>query len=376
MDPGPHPPARPLTPDEGPTAGSPGLPGPRVHLRRLDGVRGLAVVLVVAYHAGYLTAGWGPRLLPGGFVGVDLFFVLSGFLITRILLGEQERTGRIDLGRFGSRRLRRLYPALLAATFVTLAVLGAFGDLPPAPDVASITAGTLLYGSNWQQAWGWAYVPELSHTWSLAIEAQFYLVWPFVLLAFHRLGLPRVVQALVLVAVMAVVSWHRAALWTDQAHYLPLYLRTDTRIDVILAGCLLGCAVAWGWVGPAFGRALRLPSLVGLVVLGGAALLTETGDVHLYRDHGLVAVLLAGTAIVGSVVLDPDWPVNRVFGWRPLALLGDRSYSLYLWHVPVFLTIARHAGSWPVAAKLGVGLVVAFAITEVSYRAVESRFRA
>ena len=143
----------------------------------------------------------------------------------------------------------------------------------------------------------------------------------------------------------------------------------DTRIDVILAGCLLGCAVAWGWVGPAFGRALRVPSLVGLVVLGGAALLTEIGDVHLYRDHGLVAVLLAGTAIVGSVVLDPDWPVNRVFGWRPLALLGDRSYSLYLWHVPVFLTIARHAGSWPVAAKLGVGLVVAFALTEVSYRA-------
>jgi peptidoglycan/LPS O-acetylase OafA/YrhL len=332
---------------------------------------------VVTYHAGYLTAGWGGyRLLPGGFIGVDLFFVLSGFLITSLLVAEEDRTGGIDLGRFAVRRIRRLFPALLVATVATLVVMGAWRDLPHGGEIAGIAGGTLLYLSNWQQARNWIFVPELSHTWSLAIEAQFYVVWPFVLLAFRRLRVPRVGQAAVLVALMVAVWVHRAAMWTDQAHYLPLYLRTDTRIDVILAGCLLGLATAWGWVGPAWGRALRIPAVLGLVVLAVVCLGSETGDVHLYRDYGLVAVTLGCTAIVASTLLDPTWVLTRAFAWPPLAWLGDRSYSLYLWHVPVFLTVARNAGTWPVAAKLAIGLVVAFTLTELSYRFVETRFRA
>lgn len=353
---------------------------PDSRIRRLDGIRGAAVLLVVVYHAGYLTAGWGPRLLPGGFVGVDLFFVLSGFLITRLLVQEVDRSGRIALGRFGLRRVLRLFPTLLVAVVGVGGLLVALGRVGPdagqlaTADLLTSALGTLAYVSNYQQAAGWEFPIELSHTWSLAIEAQFYVLWPLVVLAFHRWKVPRRGQVVALLVAIVAVGVHRALMWTDQAHYLPLYLRTDTRLDVILAGCLLGLLHHWGRL-DGVGRWLRIPSLLGVVVLGVASTLSETGDVHLYRSFGFSAVALAATAIVASVLLDEHGPVARVVRWRPLAALGDRSYSLYLWHVPVFLTVARRIGDLPVAVRVVVGVVVAGALTEVSYRLVETRFR-
>lgn len=337
------------------------------------------MLLVVVYHASYLTAGWGPRLLPGGFVGVDLFFVLSGLLITRLLLAELDGTDRISFARFMDRRLRRLYPALTATVAAVVVLLigtdgvGPAADQLTGPELAQAAGATLLYLSNLVQAWGWPFPAELSHTWSLAIEAQFYLLWPLVLLAFRALRVPRVAQVGVLVVTMVGVALHRAALWTDQAHYLPLYLRTDTRIDVVLAGCVLGMLVHWGWWRSAVW--LRLPALAGVAVLLAASLLSETGDVRMYRNLGLSAVAVAAFVVVASALLDPEGPVGRLAGWRPLALLGDRSYSLYLWHVPVFLTVARHIGDQPVALRVASGLVVTAVLTEGSYRLVESRFR-
>lgn len=333
-------------------------------------------MLVLVYHAGYLTAGWGPRLLPGGFIGVDLFFVLSGFLITRILVAEVERTGGIDVRRFAVRRVRRLVPVLAVAVAGTLTALALLGTLPPLVDTATIAGGTLGYVSNYQQAAGWVYVPELSHTWSLAIEGQFYLFWPLVILVLARLRVPRWAWVVLLGAAMVVVWVHRASMWTDQAHYLPLYLRTDTRIDVILAGCVLGLLAAWGWLRPAHSRWLRVAAAAGIAVLVVVSLFSETGDVHLYRDYGLVAVTLGAAALVASVLVDPHWLVNRSLDWAPLGWLGDRSYSLYLWHVPVFLTIARHLGDWPILVKVAFGVAITFALTELSYALVEQRFRA
>ena len=337
------------------------------------------MLLVVVYHASYLTAGWGPRLLPGGFVGVDLFFVLSGLLITRLLLQELDTTDHIAFASFMDRRFRRLYPALTAMVIAVVGLLvaldrvGAGADQLTGREMAQAAGATLLYLSNLVQAWGWPFPAELSHTWSLAIEAQFYVVWPLVLLAFRALRLPRRAQVGVLVTAMVAVSVHRSLLWTDQAHYLPLYLRTDTRIDVVLAGCVLGLLVHWGWWRSA--RWLRLPALAGAALLLGAGLLSETGDVRMYRDFGLSAVALAAVAVVASALLDPDGPVGRLAGWRPLALLGDRSYSLYLWHVPVFLTVARRIGDQPVVLRVAAGLLVTAVLTEGSYRLVESRFR-
>ncbi len=354
------------------------------HLRPLDGLRGAAVALVVTYHASYLTAGWGPRLLPGGFVGVDLFFVLSGFLITRKLATDLDRHGRIAFGRFAERRVRRLVPALAALVALVVVARIAWPSIAPRTltgevftraDTLTSGVGTLLYLSNWQQARGWAFVPELSHTWSLAIEGQYYLVWPFVLAAFHRLRLPRPAQLGAIVAAMVATWVHRAALWTDQAHYLPLYLRTDTRLDVILAGSILGLLAAWGRLRVGEGRWLRLPAVAGVAVLGVTSCLSETGDVHLYRDYGLVAVTLAGTAIVASAVVDPRFVLTRVWDLRALRWLGLRSYSLYLWHVPVFLSVASNLGDRPVALKAALGVAAALALAELSYRYVEAPFR-
>ena len=359
-------------------------PATESYLRPLDGLRGAAVLLVLAYHAAYLTAGWGPRILPGGFVGVDLFFVLSGFLITRMLVTELRRTDRIDLGGFGMRRIRRLVPALVAAVLAlevlrwlhpSIAARSLSGQAITAATGAWSAIGSVLYVSNYQQASGHAFVPELSHTWSLAIEAQYYLVWPFVLLAMWRLRLPRWSQVGVMVTVMVVVWVHRAQMWTDQAHYLPLYVRTDTRVDVIIAGSVLGLLAAWGELKVGHGRWLRVPALLGVAVLALVSTQSETGDVHLYRDYGLVAVTLGATAIVASVLTDPDWSFNKVWSFGPLRWLGLRSYSLYLWHVPVFLMVASNLGGRPVWLKTTVGLGAAFGLAELSYQFVEKPFR-
>ena len=345
------------------------------HLDLLDGLRGAAVLLVVAYHASYLTAGWGPRILPGGFIGVDLFFVLSGFLITRQLAIGLADHGTIDLRRFAGRRVRRLIPALVAALAGTVALLWVAGTLPDARTTVTSVAGVLFYVNNLQQARDVTLIQELSHTWSLAIEGQYYLVWPVVLLGLHRLRVSRRALILGIVAVMAVVWVQRAQRWTDQAHFQPLYLGTDTRIDVLLAGSILGLLAAWGDLWRVDGRWLRVPAIAAIVVFVLVSCLSETGDHRLYDRYGLVAVTLAATALVASTLLDPQWSLHRVWRLPALTWLGLRSYSLYLWHVPIFLTIARTLGDRPVAFKVVLGLTVALALAELSYRYVEQPFR-
>jgi peptidoglycan/LPS O-acetylase OafA/YrhL len=354
--------------------GRPTAPVSLTYLPQLDGLRGFAVVLVVLYHCGYLTAGWGPRPFPGGFIGVDLFFVLSGFLITAGLVSQLERRGRIDLREFAERRVRRLVPALVFAVIGVIALRSLVGN-PFAGEATRNTAfGTLLYVSNWQQAAGWPFLSELSHTWSLALEAQFYLVWPLVLIAVSALRISRRVFAGILVVTVVAVAVHRSRMWTDQAHFLPLYVRTDTRADVVLLGCLGALAVSWGWLGRAAGRRLRLPSVAALGFIVFVSLESETGDARLY--HGWFSILaLSCATLVVSAVLDPEWALHRCWRRRGLIMLGQKSYSLYLWHVPIFLLVAQHLGHRPVWLRLIVGLLPTAAITELSYRLVENRFR-
>jgi peptidoglycan/LPS O-acetylase OafA/YrhL len=152
------------------------------YVPQLDGLRGFAVALVVIFHCAYLTAGWGPRPFPGGFIGVDLFFALSGFLITAGLVSQLDSRGRINLGEFATRRIRRLVPALVFAVVGVIALIPLVGNAFNGEAVRNSVVGSLLYVSNWQQAAGWRFQFELTHTWSLAVEAQFYLVWPVVLI--------------------------------------------------------------------------------------------------------------------------------------------------------------------------------------------------
>lgn len=356
---------------------------PDRHLAVLDGLRGAAVLLVVAYHASYLTFPWGPRILPGGFVGVDIFFALSGFLITRKLASELAASGRIDLGDFGVRRVRRLVPVLVVFVAATVVFLWALGDLPTRwgneetdwRTTWQSAVGALTYSSNWMQARGWPFVAQLSHTWSLAIEGQYYLVWPVVLLLLHRLRVSRTVVLGLLAVLIVGVWWHRADVWIDQANYLPVYVGTDTRIDVLLAGSILGLLAAWGRLSPSVGRWSTGPAVAGIVVVGVVSFLSETGDHRLYDRYGMAAITLAATAIVLDAVTNPHGPLGRAWSVAPLSWLGDRSYSLYLWHVPIFFSIGLHLRSWPTPVKVLLGVGSSILLSDLSYRFVEQRFR-
>jgi peptidoglycan/LPS O-acetylase OafA/YrhL len=354
--------------------GRPAAPASLTHLSQLDGLRGLAVVLVVLYHSGYLTAGWGPRPFPGGFIGVDLFFALSGFLITTILLGQLERRGRIDLGEFWSRRIRRLVPALVVAVVGVIALVALVGDNLNGEALRNAGIGSVLFVGNWQQAAGWPFQFELSHTWSLAVEMQFYLVWPLVLIAMSKLRIPRKVFAGIVLAFVVVVAVHRGRMWTGQADFLPLYIRTDTRADVILLGCLGAMANSWGWLDGVARRWMRAATVVALAVILYVCLDFETGDWRLY--HGWMSIVAVSCAtLVVAAVLDPDWMLHRQWKRPWLIVLGQRSYSLYLWHVPIFLLVAQHLGDRPVWFRLVAGVVPVAIATELSYRFVENRYR-
>src|SRR5258708_11466005 len=212
---------------------------PSGRVAELDGVRGVSILLVLGLH-------FAPALIPGGYVGVDIFFVFSGFLITSILLHEAERTGSISLKRFIVRRILRLCPALA----VYLVALSAYAFLFLSKDnAAEIYLGVLLtlsYVSNWVIALKpHATLSILAITWSLAVEEQFYLIWPLLLSVLLKRKVERRWILILLVIAIVLVGIERAILWHTGSSIRRLYYATDTHADGLLLGCLIGCLVTW-----------------------------------------------------------------------------------------------------------------------------------
>jgi peptidoglycan/LPS O-acetylase OafA/YrhL len=342
----------------------------------LDGLRALAVLAVLLFHGGVAAA-------RGGFLGVDAFFVLSGYLITSLLLAEHARTGRIALGAFWGRRARRLLPALL----VLVVAVAAAGRATLGPeDLGTLrgdAAAALLYVANWRMiAHGTGYFDAtatpslLQHTWSLGIEEQFYLLWPLALVAvLHGRRRPLPALCLAGIAASAVTAAVLAAPGRDVGR---AYYGTDTRAASLLTGALLAAAVARR---PVHAR----PSRVTRAVVGGLALLgaayTAWAWTHatgaspwLYRG-GLAVGAAAVAAVLAEVELCPAGPAARLLSVRPLPQVGAVSYGLYLWHWPVFgvLDAGRTGLRGPalLTARLTVTLVVAL----LSYGLVEQPVR-
>jgi peptidoglycan/LPS O-acetylase OafA/YrhL len=352
------------------------------HFAGLDGLRGIAVALVVGVHSGNsLWPGARSWLVQGGPLGVHLFFVLSGFLITTILLGERDRTGTVDLLRFGERRARRLVPALV----VLLIALVLIPVERPSLQVAGESALAVLTFTSNQVMKGDAspigglldgrieMAPETIHTWSLAIEVQFYVLWAAVLWLLARARWSAVrMAALVGVGIVA-VAVARAWLHHGGTHWLTLYLSTSTRLDAPLVGALAAVALRAGWLD----RVRRDPAVVlgtlglGLFVL---AAFTVTWD-RPALDQGLYTALAAAGALpILAVVLHPGTVLDRALAWAPLTWLGRTSYSLYLWHYLLFSKMERAeilpAGPIRLVAGIGLSLLAAWA----SYALVERRF--
>jgi peptidoglycan/LPS O-acetylase OafA/YrhL len=329
----------------------------RVHrIPALDGLRAVAVAGVLCAH---LRIG-----LPQAGVGVNVFFVLSGFLITTLLLREREGRGTIALGRFYVRRLLRLYPALLVVVLAVAAYSVVLVDDPVLATRTEHTALTsLLYVTNWERAFG-GNGGMLAHTWSLSIEEQFYLVWPLALLVAHRVAGARGVLVLALAGSVGALGL-RFLLWDDGAGLARIYNGTDTEADQLLLGAALAVLVARS--APLVARAGRLLAPVGAAFVVAVAVSALTPEMQF--TWGATGVALGAAAVIGHVVTAPEGAWARALSVRPLVAVGRISYGLYLWHFPVTFVVGDRL---PGAVGRSVGVVaVSLVAAALSYRLVE-----
>ncbi|HEX4163728.1 MAG TPA: acyltransferase family protein, partial [Acidimicrobiales bacterium] len=363
------------------------------HLPALNGLRGVAVIGVVAYH---LQLGWA----KGGYLGVDLFFVLSGFLITTLLLEEWVRSGRVSLAAFWGRRARRLLPALflvVIALAVYLVLNGLWGGagangLVDLSGLRGDAISTLLYVNNWhsifvhQSYFAQFSTPSpLQHTWSLAIEEQFYLVWPLVLLVLLRYGRRAWRSAGIALAVGLGVlsSVLMAVLFTPGVDPSRVYFGTDTRLFDLMAGATIAFVAAarpqpnvrarrtLHVVAPLAGVAL----LVFWVTAGYSSGVRAGVPTNFMFEGGfLVCAALAGLVVADARLAEPGG-LGRGLAWRPLHFIGTISYGIYLWHWPVivYLNGARTGlSAWPLdLLRVAATLVLSTA----SYYLVERPIR-
>ncbi|MGH3330445.1 MAG: acyltransferase family protein [Nocardioidaceae bacterium] len=342
--------------------------------RPLDGLRALAVTGVLLYHGGVSWA-------DGGFLGVDLFFVLSGFLIMSLLLDEQRRTGRLDLMAFWGARARRLLPAVALLLVVVLWVLPALGARW-GQRVAGDAWAAAGYVSNW-----WfigsddSYVDQangpspLLHTWSLAIEEQWYVVLPLLLVLAFRLGLSR--RLLTFALLLSTVGSAAMAWWLHPADADPsrAYFGTDTRVQALLVGSLAALLVGgsvWHPRDPVRSRRLSWLAVPGAVLLLGLAAVANPEDDWLYAG-GLLAVALACVLlVVGSAAAPPEsHGLSSVLSSRPFVALGLISYGVYLWHWPVYLALDEQRTGLDGLLLLLLRVAVTVSAATASYLLVE-----
>ena len=354
----------------------------------LDGLRAISVIAVILYHAGF---SW----MTGGFFGVEVFFVVSGYLITSLLLDEREHSHRVSLSQFWLRRARRLLPALFTMLIAVSLWTSLFGTAEQQSTLKRDLPWSIFYVNNWSQILGKAPYfasvdpPLLRHLWSLAVEEQWYLIWPLVFVGTMAIGLgrlrPRAVAfaaasfaLMVLMYVLHANTPPSGTIWwfghqVNRTNFM--YLSTITRAS----GLLLGASCAFVWRPWRSNRPMRkfgtrldplgAAALTLLVCIMSVAVLTEG-----YIYQWLLATVSILSMITIAVVVHPDAHGFRaILSWRPLVEIGRRSYGVYLWHWPIFVFLhVYHSGSY---TKFVLGAVVTAAVSEACYRYVEMPIR-
>lgn len=361
--------------DKGRAAGEMGyLPG-------LDGLRAIAIIGVLLYHAGV-------EWVPGGFLGVDVFFVLSGFLITSLILEEYDRSGRVDFRRFYLGRARRLLPAVvLLLVVVGAAVLLFYRDALSA--FREDALATILYLNNWWYiALDQSYFesmgrpPLLKHLWSLAVEEQFYLIWPAVALLLVRRGGRPLVRRLALVIALLSTAWMaylaiRGGYPVD-ADPSRAYFGTDSHSMGLLVGAALATVWRPGRLNPSLARSPRaIVTGIGIAMLAvifGFYLFVGEFTPWLYRGGFLALAVF--TAVLIAAVTHPASPLGPILGVGVLRYIGRRSYGIYLWHWPVFMVTRPGIDvPWSEPVAFVARIAITLAIAEASYRFVEMPIR-
>ncbi|MDX2378823.1 MAG: acyltransferase family protein [Acidimicrobiia bacterium] len=371
------------------------------YLPGLDGMRAFAVVAVMIYHA---NSTW----LNGGFLGVEVFFVISGYLITLLLIAEKERTKTVNLVQFWIRRGRRLLPAL-GFMLLLLSIWTALFEQDALGKLRGDVVGGLFYVSNWYQVFigaGYAATNDfapLRHLWSLAVEEQFYLLWPLVMIVLLRRGPRRITAAAkwlfigsIGLTVIVAMLYHSGPIGTPEvtpeaywdiggrsiSKADALYLSTVTRAG----GLMLGAAFAMIWRPAAVmrgplrdkARALDVASLLGLIALGymfwSIGFIDAGGaDAQLFKG-GFLATSIASLAIIAAVT-HPGTITSRALAGPVLLWIGTRSYGLYLYHWPIYQIIRNIAGNKLVLHEFLLAMVATAIITEFSYRYIETPIR-
>jgi peptidoglycan/LPS O-acetylase OafA/YrhL len=347
------------------------------HIPALDGLRGIAVLAVMFYHLEVLVPWLGP-VSHGGFLGVDIFFVLSGFLITSVLLKEQARNGQISLKNFYMRRIFRLVPAY----WFFLIVLFSFGQFLLSPLAAKTIYDyysynfilAFLYLMNWNRATAeTAVAGNLNHTWSLSIEEQFYIFWSFVtFLAFSEKRSRVTIFFITAGLVLLVICWRMGRALNGTSPDV-LYYSTDTRIDAILIGCVASMIYMWKLAPKSFFKSVYFDLLAAACYLTLVWIFfnASSKDISLYT-----ALLPLFTVSVAVIIL---WLMNRektpghfLLEIRPLQWIGKISYGLYLWHYLAY-EFSRETFS-SVEMQIAAGTTLAFAASALSYYVIELPF--
>jgi peptidoglycan/LPS O-acetylase OafA/YrhL len=334
----------------------------------LDGVRAVAIVAVLLFHH-YQFDTHGTGAWAGGFLGVDVFFVISGFLITTLLLHEHSSKGGIDLAQFWSRRARRLLPALFAL-FVGEAVLARFVLEPLAASrLRGEGMATLFYVENWHRL---AAPPSgLSHTWSLSVEEQWYLIWPLLLvflLSKSGLRVRRLVRPVAILTIASAVAC--AVLFRGIGERS--YYGTDTRAQALLVGA--GLAVVL-FSRPAHRSVLReAGGWLALGILAWMFYAVRSDQALLYRG-GFLFAALAAALLIASLVQSQSAPLARMLACRPIVAIGLISYGLYLYHYPVYLWLTPERTHFKPSQLLMLRVAVTAAAAIASYHYIEKPFR-
>ncbi|WP_084039489.1 acyltransferase family protein [Demequina sp. NBRC 110053] len=349
----------------------------------LDGIRAIAVLGVIAFHVGMT---W----MPGGLMGVGVFFTLSGFLITSILLSSWERRGNLGLAHFWLRRARRLLPALVVMLVVVVIATALTRPEHLHAAIHEAIAG-LLYMSNWDTITSdQSYFDRFSdptpfdHLWSLAVEEQFYIVWPLILLGLLTLfkgGYRRTAAATAALAVGSfVLLWAIAEPGFDNTR---AYEGTDTRAGGLLIGAMVAIAMRARAGGdgtlmsaPRRERApwlLEIAGALGLAAIVWLMVTVDEYDLSLY-SWGLLALSFASVAVVAAASYARSW-LGTLLGWEPLRWLGERSYGIYLWHLPILVILPIDLFGGRAWLRLLVALAITIAIAEGSWRWLEDPIR-
>lgn len=351
------------------------------HIPAIDGLRAVAVIAVLLYHLGFT---W----IPGGFLGVDLFFVISGYVITRLLLDSIQRSGGLDLRGFYAARIRRLLPALLFMIVSTALFVGVWA--PEAikrflTDIPFVLTGTMNWAlvyrhQDYFEAIGRP--PLLQHTWSLAVESQFYLVWPLILLLvlkqFGKKMIPGAAIAIATVSGGALLFLSLRLDATNSQRVSHVYFGTDTHS----IGLFLGAALAVSWIPQNLSTKITKRAqdfvdgigVVGLLGIVSCFLFINESDATLYR----IAFPLAG--IFGcAIIISLVHPASRfapLLSTKPILWIGERSYAIYLWHWIIFQvtrpTVDLAGATW---ALYALRILIVFALADISLRWIELPIR-